>query len=117
MPDAKPLWGKSFLEARASDKKSDIYAKDEPWTDAHESARATNSLDDFMNRNGYAVAGDNVATKSVDALVSQNFIQQSGEALTIGAPISSGLSADEDVVVNRSLKSAAAFMQAHHTTG
>jgi hypothetical protein len=96
------------------------HGKQEPdWTDAHESEHQEEALDEFMSKNGFATGA---AARSVDdtkAATAGHFLQQksdaSASAAVDAADANAAFSAQETAVVRKALKSAAAFVQAHHT--
>jgi hypothetical protein len=85
-----------------------VHAKDEPWTMEHETSHQSQALDEFMSRNGFGAQAEAVEPEG-----SQKFLQQ-GNTAAISAS-SSTWSAEETAVVRKALKSAASFIQAHHT--
>jgi len=83
--------------------------KEEPWSTEHELARMTRSLDDFMRRNGFDAAAEGDASPAPERRAPPKFLQH-GVAAEAWAP-------EDAALVRRALKSAAAFMQAHHRDG
>jgi len=88
-----------------------LSSKDEPWTAAHESAHMSDALDQFMSRNGF-----DSSASPVDTSNGKGFLQQSDNQAQAQAT-KSGLTTDETAIIRKALKSAAAFMQAHHSQG
>jgi len=87
-----------------------LSSRQEPWTEEHESTHMSQALDEFMSKNGFSDSADSVSSSG------KGFLQQSGAAQTAQATASTAMSQDEQAIVRKALKSAAAFMQAHHGT-
>jgi len=83
--------------------------KDTPWSEVHESMSAFHSLDDFMRKNGFddPLPEQKVSTVLVEQPHSLRKVQN-------GSPAAASWSMEEAGVVRRALKSASAFVQAHH---
>jgi septal ring factor EnvC (AmiA/AmiB activator) len=82
--------------------------KDLPsWTEQHESNHMERSLSDFMDSHGFDASGDASAALAADRAAAKKSLRGDVAAFSQG-------SASDDVIVQRALKSAQAFMQAHH---
>merc|ERR1719401_2359719 len=98
----------SFLSVQGRGRKG---RHSSPWGDDHES-RLARSFDDFLSSNGFSTAADDGSpSESSDA--SKGQLLQAGSQS--GAAAASSWSADDTATVQRALKSASAFMQAHHS--
>merc|ERR1719502_2616641 len=87
-------------------------SKDFPWSPNHESS-LDRSLDAFMAKSGMDVSE---ASPTTDRVV-QKFLQQSSPVEVPVRPLPAATVAEDTAVVQRALKSAAAFMQAKHGGG
>lgn len=79
----------------------------EPWSTQNQLEKMTLTLDDFMRSNGFDTTGVNVPV--VPEHQSQGKFLQNENKEESGA-----VTAEEAAVVRKALKSASAFMQAHH---
>jgi len=83
-----------------------IKSKDEPWTDAHEIAHVSQPLDEYMSRNGFADGA-----RGLRGGASQQGLLQAD------AHENAGLSAAEKTIVQKAMRSMAAFAQTHQDSG
>jgi len=94
-----------------------------PWSEDHEESEVR-SLDDFMRNNGFSSESDaGHEAPAAGARTAQKFLQQQGKSRALSAGAATEVAAGETeewtsvdtAVVNRALKTASAFMQAHHS--
>jgi hypothetical protein len=81
--------------------------KDEPWTEEHESEHVSQPLDEYMSREGFT--GDTTA-RALRGGSQQGLLQADAHQ-------SAGLSATENAIVQKAMKSMAAFAQTHQDSG
>merc|ERR1719502_1431338 len=103
----KDSWDTSFIALGSKHS-----SKDFPWSPDHESS-LDRSLDTFMAKSGMDVSE---AAPTTDRVV-QKFLQQSSPIEAPVRQIPAAAAAEDTAVVQRALKSAAAFMQAKHGGG
>jgi len=92
------------------------HSKDGPWGAEHEVAQMSHSLDDFMRRNGFATT-DGEASAVTDKRMPQKFLQHDSSNLASDSFGTAGWSGSEALIIQHAMKSASAFMQAHHGEG
>merc|ERR1719502_202950 len=100
----KDSWDTSFIALGSKHS-----SKDFPWSPDHESS-LDRSLDTFMAKSGMDVSE---AAPTTDRVV-QKFLQQSSPVEVAVRPRLAATATEDTAVVQRALKSAAAFMQAKH---
>jgi len=102
-PDSTVAGGAVFKSERDS---WSFLQKDPSWTETHEASHMDRDLDDFMSRHGF--------DESAPARASKFLGRGGASSLEAGASFSQ---TSDDEVVRRALRSAQAFMQAHHREG
>lgn len=100
-------WDTSFLS---------LNAHGFPWRETSSDARIEDKLDDFMRANGFHINPQGMQQQPPAAVhVQQKFLQQGSGALdTDSAVLSTEWSAVDLAIVQRAMKSASSFVQAHH---